>query len=190
LIGVPPGGAYLAKELLLQAAGETEQWWWAVVIQAGGIFTSAYLVLVLVHALAPADKPVASRVHVPWYQEAAALSLALCSLLLGLVHWEAYLPVPQGTRSSPSVIETLSSALWPILAGGVLAILLGRWSDGLPRIPLRGLTEAIVSPVRRLALTAGEALEQADSILRQWPAAGLSLLALVIALGAAMLVGR
>jgi len=189
LIGVPPGGAYLAKELLLQAAGETEQWWWAIVIQAGGIFTSAYLVLVLVHALAPADKPVASRVHVPWYQEAAALSLALCSLLLGLVHWEAYLPVPQGARSSPSVLEMLSSALWPILAGGVLAILLGRWSDGLPRIPLRGLTEAIVGPVRSRALTAGEALERADGILRQWPAAGLSLLALVIALGAAMLVG-
>ena len=37
LIGVPPSGAYLAKELLLQAAVETEQWWWAVVIQAGGI---------------------------------------------------------------------------------------------------------------------------------------------------------
>ena len=65
LIGVPPSGAYSPKELLLQAAVETEQWWWAVVIQAGGIFTSAYLVLVLVHALAPADKPVALRVHVP-----------------------------------------------------------------------------------------------------------------------------
>jgi multicomponent Na+:H+ antiporter subunit D len=195
LIGVPPGGAYLAKELLLQAAGETEQWWWAVVIQAGGIFTSAYLVLVLAHALAPADKPVTLRAHVlradvPWYQEAAALSLALCSLLLGLVRWDAYLLVPQGTRLSLSILETLTSVLWPILIGGVLAILLGRWSDGPPRIPLRGLTGAIVGPIRCSALSAGEALERADSILRQWPAAGLSLLALVIVLGAAMLVGR
>jgi NADH:ubiquinone oxidoreductase subunit 5 (subunit L)/multisubunit Na+/H+ antiporter MnhA subunit len=65
LIGVPPGGAYLAKELLLRAAVETEQWWWAVVIQAGGIFTSAYLVLVLVHALAPADKPAGGRTRPP-----------------------------------------------------------------------------------------------------------------------------
>jgi hypothetical protein len=39
----------------LQAASETEQWWWAVVIQAGGIFTSSYVLLVLAHALAPAD---------------------------------------------------------------------------------------------------------------------------------------
>jgi multicomponent Na+:H+ antiporter subunit D len=190
LIGVPPGGAYLAKELLLQAAVETDQWWWAVVIQVGGIFTSAYLVLVLIHALAPADKPVALRVPVPWYQEVATLSLALCSLLLGLVHWEAYLPVPQGTRLTLSVLETLSSALWPILAGGVLAILLGRWGDRLPRIPLRDLVKAVVVPVRRRAVAAGEVLARADSILRQWPAAGLSLLALAIVLGAAMLIGR
>jgi multicomponent Na+:H+ antiporter subunit D len=190
LIGVPPGGAYLAKELLLQAAVETEQWWWAVVIQVGGIFTSAYLVLVLVHALAPAEKVVALRVPVPRYQEAAALSLGLCSLLLGLVHWETYLPVPQGSRLSLSIVETLSSALWPILVGGVLAILLGRWGDALPRIPLRGLSEVIIASVRRRAVAAGEALARADSILRQWPAAGLSLLAMVIVLGAAMLVGR
>jgi formate hydrogenlyase subunit 3/multisubunit Na+/H+ antiporter MnhD subunit len=190
LIGVPPGGAYLAKELLLQATVKTEQWWWAVVIQVGGIFTSAYVVLVLAHTLAPAEKAVALRVPVPRYQEAAALSVALCSLLLGLVHWEAYLPVPQNTRLSFSVIETLSSALWPILVGGVLAILLGRWGDGLPRIPWRGLSEAIVGPAQRGAVAAGEALARADSILRQWPAAGLSLLALAIVLGAAMLVGR
>ena len=31
LIGVPPSGAYLAKELLLQAAAGTGQWWWGVV---------------------------------------------------------------------------------------------------------------------------------------------------------------
>jgi NADH:ubiquinone oxidoreductase subunit 5 (subunit L)/multisubunit Na+/H+ antiporter MnhA subunit len=190
LIGVPPGGAYLAKKLLLQAAVETEQWWWAVVIQLGGIFTSAYLVLVLVHALAPADKPVTLRAPVPWYQEAAALSLALCSLLLGLVHWEAHLPVPQGTRLSLSVLETLSSALWPILAGGVLAILLGRWGDRLQCRPLHGLSKAIVGLVRHKAVIAGEALARADSILREWLMAGLSLLALAIVLGAAMLVGR
>ncbi len=56
LIGLPPSGAYLAKKLLLQAATETEQWWWAIVIQAGGIFTSSYVVLALAHALASANR--------------------------------------------------------------------------------------------------------------------------------------
>jgi formate hydrogenlyase subunit 3/multisubunit Na+/H+ antiporter MnhD subunit len=189
LIGVPPGGAYLAKELLLQAAAETEQWWWAVVIQAGGIFTSAYLVLVLVHALAPADGPVTLRGPVPWYQQAAALSLALCSLLLGLVHWEPYLPVPAGARSSPTVIETLSTALWPVLAGGVLALLLGRWKDW-PRVPLRGFATVIIGPARRATLAVGETLERIDVVFRQWPAAGLSLLLLAMGFGVAMLAAR
>ena len=37
--------------LLLQAADESGLWWWTDVIQAGGIFTSSYVVLVLAHAL-------------------------------------------------------------------------------------------------------------------------------------------
>ena len=65
-------------------------------------------VLVLAHALAPADEPVsAARVAVPRSQEAAALALALCSLVLGLVPWEAYLPVPRGSLSKPLALETL-----------------------------------------------------------------------------------
>ena len=191
LIGVPPSGAYLAKELLLQAAAETEQWWWAVVIQAGGIFTSAYLVLVLVHALAPADEPVdAACPPCRGIKQAAALALALCSLLLGLVHWEAYLLVPHGTRVESAVLETLSTALWPILAGGVLAILLGRWREWPPRVPLRGIRRSDHRPGPTRGARLGETLERIDGMLRQWPAAGLSLLVLAIVLGAAMLAGR
>jgi NADH:ubiquinone oxidoreductase subunit 5 (subunit L)/multisubunit Na+/H+ antiporter MnhA subunit len=96
LIGVPPSGAYLAKELLLQAATGTGQWWWAVTIQAGGILTSSYVVLVLVHALMPADEPVISRGRPSRMGQGAALALALCSLLLGLVPWHTYLPVTHG----------------------------------------------------------------------------------------------
>src|SRR5262249_40977597 len=80
LIGVPPVGAYLAKDLLLGAVAETGQWWWVAVIQAGGILTSGYVVLVLAHALAPADEPVTPRAVVTRAAEAAALVLALCSM--------------------------------------------------------------------------------------------------------------
>ena len=143
LIGVPPSGAYLAKELLLQAAAETEQWWWAVVIQAGGIFTSSYLLLVLAHALAPANEPVTLRVPVPRIREAAALALALCSLLLGLVPWDAYLSRSARASSrirSPS--RRSSTTLWPILGGAVLAILLGRWGDRLASHTLREVSSS------------------------------------------------
>jgi len=190
LIGLPPSGAYLAKKLLLQAAIETEQWWWAAVIQAGGILTSSYVLFVLAHALAPADEPVTLRVAVPRIQEAAVLVLALCSLLLGLVPWQAYLSIPSETSSNPLALETLSTALWPILGGGVVAILLGRWGHRLARVPVGKVVVAVVGPARRTALALGRAIERVDGTLRQWPAAGLALLVVAIMFGAAMLAGR
>jgi multicomponent Na+:H+ antiporter subunit D len=85
LIGLPPSGGFLAKWLLLDAAVANVQWWWAVVMLAGGLFTSAYMFIVLSRALVPARTPLKLLRTVPRYQEAAALALALTSLLLGLV---------------------------------------------------------------------------------------------------------
>ena len=85
LIGLPPSGGFLAKWLLLEATVATGQWWWAVVMLAGGLFTSCYMFIVLSSAVAPSGEPLKLRIDVPRYQEAAALALALTSLLLGLV---------------------------------------------------------------------------------------------------------
>jgi formate hydrogenlyase subunit 3/multisubunit Na+/H+ antiporter MnhD subunit len=189
LVGVPPSGAYLAKQLLLQAAAESEQWWWAVVIQAGGIFTSSYLLLVLAHALAPANEPVRLLVPAPRMREAAALALALCSLLLGLLPWDAYLSVPAAIQS-PLAIKTLLTTLWPILGGALLAVLLGRWGHRLARIPFRSVLVATVGPARRTALTFGNMIEQLDGMFRRWPAATLALLALAILFGATLLAAQ
>jgi multicomponent Na+:H+ antiporter subunit D len=188
LIGVPPSGAYLAKTVLLQAASETAQWWWAVAIQAGGIFTSSYVLLVLANAVAPADRPIALRVPVPRMREAAALILALGSLLLGLIPWAGYLPVSSEAASVSLTLEMLSTSLWPILAGGVLAILLGRSAHRLAGVP--EVVVAAVHRIRRPALALAAGLVQVDGSLRQWPAAGLSLLVVAIMFGAAILAGR
>jgi len=48
----------------------------------------------------------------------------------------------------------------------------------------------IVDPARRATLAFGGVIERLDGGLRQWTAAGLSLLALVILFGAAMLAAR
>jgi formate hydrogenlyase subunit 3/multisubunit Na+/H+ antiporter MnhD subunit len=190
LVGVPPSGAYLAKQLLLQAAAESEQWWWAVVIQAGGIFTSSYLLLVLAHALAPANEPVRLLVPAPRMREAAALALALCSLLLGLLPWDAYLSVPAAIQSNPLALKALSTTLWPILGGALLAVLLGRWGYRLARIPFRSVLVTTVGPARRTALTLGKMIERVDGMLRRWPAATLALLVLAILFGATLLAAR
>jgi multicomponent Na+:H+ antiporter subunit D len=185
LIGVPPSGAYLAKELFLQTAAASEQWWWAITIQAGGMFTSGYLLLVLVHMLTPADTPITSQVHIPRSQEAATLALALGSLLLGLIHWEAYFPALRATPSSPLTLKTFSTSLWPIVGGAVLAILLGRWGHSAGGPFGRGLLGG-VGRARRMALASARMIERIDGVVRRWPSAGLCLLAVAIIFGAAM----
>jgi multicomponent Na+:H+ antiporter subunit D len=187
LMGLPPGGAYLAKELLLQAAAEKGQWWWAVVLQAGGIFTGAYVVLVLAHALAAANEPISPDSAAPRIREVAALALALCSLLLGLVPWEAYLSIPHGVASDKLGLGALSKTLLPILGGAVVAILLGRWECPPGRLSRWKALMVVVGPVRRAGLALSAIVEGCDNVLRQWPTACISLLTLAALFGASML---
>jgi formate hydrogenlyase subunit 3/multisubunit Na+/H+ antiporter MnhD subunit len=186
LVGLPPSGAYVAKDLLLRATAETGQWWWEVVIQAGGIFTSAYLLLVLTHALMPASAPITSRARIPRMQEIAALVLAVCSLLLGLFPWDAYLPVPRDAAAPLFEPGAILKTLPLVLAGGVLAILL---AQAKPMATLKGAA-TMLDPARRLAVAVVVPIERLDGMLRRWPAASLSLLALIILFGVAMLSGR
>src|SRR5215468_1705303 len=173
LIGPPTSGIYLAKTLFLRAAENSQQWWWAAVLQVGGILTSAYLIAVVAHALSPASgdsKPRGGAI--PQYQQAAALALVLCSLLLGLVPWHVWLRLP-ATVSAPDPfgLEALWSMLWPILIGVLVVIALGSWGNRRPT---------------RVALW----LDHADAGLREWPAAGISLVAVAVLLVAALLYGR
>ncbi len=180
LMGVPSSGAYLAKDLLLQASDETGQWWWAAVTQAGGMFTAAYLVLVLANALAPAGEPMKLRAAVSRTQEAAALALALGSMFLGLFPWETYLSIPGAASSNPFTLKALASVVSTIAAGGLLAIFLARWRYPLTRLPMVGGIFHWASPIRRVTLAFAKTFERADSITAQWPVAGICLLALVL----------
>ncbi len=186
LMGVPPSGAYAAKELLLRAADASGQWWWSLVLQAGGVLTTSYVVLVLAHALAPADETAGAPAPVPLVPQCAALALALCSLLLGLVDWSTCLPAPRGGVAISLSAASLGKTLWPILGGVVLAILVGRWDR--PPVRWRGVLAA-AGPARRAALALGGIVERTDGALRQWPAATLSLVLLTILFGAAMSAG-
>jgi formate hydrogenlyase subunit 3/multisubunit Na+/H+ antiporter MnhD subunit len=184
LMGVLPSGAYLAKKLLLEAAAGTGQWWWAVVMQAGGLFTTGYVVLVLAHSLSPAAEPVRLRAPVPRAREAAALALAVCSLLLALA---AFGPVPRDTLTNPLAPKELWSAVVLVLGGVMLAIALGR---RLPHVRTGEGAVTIVRPVRRALGAVCGMVERADGVLRQWPIAGVSLLLLAMLFGAAMMTGR
>ena len=123
-------------------------------------------------------------------REAAALALALCSLLLGLFPWEIYLSLPVGSASNSLALKTLSKVLWPILGGAVLAIVIGRWGHRPVRGPFGTILVAMVGSARRPALIFGKMIELVDCLLQQWSVATLSLLVVAIIFGVAMLAGR
>jgi formate hydrogenlyase subunit 3/multisubunit Na+/H+ antiporter MnhD subunit len=112
----------------------------------------------------------------PW------LATAVVSLV---VPWTLYLTVPSGTLPDPLSPAVLWKALWPVLLGAVIAIAMWRWGRWLPRIPKGDIIVALDGGMR-MAVTWGKAPERTDGVLRQWPAASVSLLILTIALGAAV----
>jgi formate hydrogenlyase subunit 3/multisubunit Na+/H+ antiporter MnhD subunit len=186
LMGIQPGGASLAKELLLQETARTGQWWWAGVLQAGGMFTTAYVVLVLAHALSPPDQPVALAASPRRGSDLGPLALALCSLLLGLLSWERYLPIPYALESKLFGVESLVKLLVTVLGGAALAMLLSPWPHPLAgTVAWKDLTRAL-GPLRRACLGFGSLVERGDHFLRQWPAAGICLLAVTLLLAASM----
>jgi len=85
LVGVPPSGGFVAKALLLVATVMAGQWWWGVVIVVGGLLAGSYVFMVLGRLLARPRAPLTLRMTVSRTRELAALSLAICAILLGFV---------------------------------------------------------------------------------------------------------
>jgi formate hydrogenlyase subunit 3/multisubunit Na+/H+ antiporter MnhD subunit len=85
LVGVPPSGGFVAKSLLLMATVMEGQWWWATVIIVGGLLAGGYIFMVLGRLLGSSATPLASLAPVSMRRELAALSLAICAVLLGFL---------------------------------------------------------------------------------------------------------
>ena len=77
---------------------------------------------------------------------------------------------------------------WPVLLGAGLAVPLHLWGRHLPGIPEGDLVVLYLAATRRLA-ACGDLLVRLEAGLRHWPVAGVLLLALTLALGAAFLAG-
>lgn len=183
LMGLPPSGAYLAKKLFFDATAVTGQAWLEIVLNTGALLTASYTVLVLAHALRPAAGPVKLKSPVPRAGEVAALVLAVASLGLGLVAADR---IPHASLSGAFTLAGLGSALAVVVGGAVVAL---AFALKLPEYGTSGVLPAMLRPVRRLAVAAGSLLVRVDGGLRQWPAASVALLLLVIAFAAVMASG-
>ena len=170
LMGVLPSGAYLAKKLLLGAAAGSGQWWWEGVLQAGGVLTSSYVVLVLARALARPGAPIQLKKSISRVAQSAALALAVCSLLLACA---ALGPLPRTLISNPLAPSEIASLLLTVGGGGLLAFAFG------------------TRPSRIAAADAiGGAFVSADGVVRRWPVAGISLLLVAALFGWTLVAAR
>jgi formate hydrogenlyase subunit 3/multisubunit Na+/H+ antiporter MnhD subunit len=111
-------------------------------------------------------------------------AMALASIV---VPWLLF-PFAGGDVADALTLAALFDAFWPVLIGAALALALRRWENRLPHVPAGDIVGA-AERIFRAGYVVGAVLERADGRLRQWPAAGLSLLAIAVMLGAAALFG-
>ena len=116
---------------------------------------------------------------VPWLLLAflaIALPWVLAPTLVGLTGSDSLDP------------KTLWAASWPVLLGIALVVGLRRFGALLPRIP-EGDLVVLGGGATRANRSIGDVIERVEQHLRDWANAGVSLLVLVIVLGAALLGG-
>lgn len=159
LMGIFPSGAYVAKKLMLGAAGASGQWWWEIVLNGGAVFTAGYVALVLSRALRSGTATIVAPVSK--ISELAALFLAVMSFLLALAN--------VAVVKNPLAMAELANSVMVIGGGIALSLLLARRHDAV-----------------RAAWNAVALSERLDVTLRRWSPAGFCLLLAAVAFAAAL----
>jgi multicomponent Na+:H+ antiporter subunit A len=103
--------------------------------------------------------------------------------------WVMFPDIAKASLRDVFAPKEIWAALWPVLFGASLSLALLRWNYLLPRVP-EG--DVLVAYERSMPVVreCGAGMERLDAYLRQWPVAGVLLLALAIILSMATLTGR
>jgi formate hydrogenlyase subunit 3/multisubunit Na+/H+ antiporter MnhD subunit len=172
LAGLPLTGGALAKLAVKDLFGDGAA---GVASQLSAAATTA-LMLMFVMRLARLPRDAGAPSFKRLWSWVALAAAAL------LVPW---LVVPAvGGAADALALDKLMDAIWPMLIGAALAAGLWAVEKRLPRIPAGDIVVAEEAAFRDL-MSLGPMFEQADRDVRQWPAAGLALLVIALALTAA-----
>ncbi|WP_374545800.1 proton-conducting transporter membrane subunit [Rhodoblastus sp.] len=178
LAGLPLTGGALAK---LASKAQFAQGWPAVLATLSSIGTA----LLMTHFLARlAWPPPESADETPPSLVRFWPAVALGAILLPWSFASSF-----GDPAKALEWGKLWDGLWPVAVGVALAFGLRRIGWPLPKIPAGDSIVFYEAAFRRL-LALGPVAEKTDARLRQWPAAGVSLLAIILALLAGALSGR
>jgi formate hydrogenlyase subunit 3/multisubunit Na+/H+ antiporter MnhD subunit len=176
--GLPLTGGALAKLAVKAPLGEGVVGLLATLAAAG----STVLMLHFLHRLRMTAGPdpgatAPAGLAWPW------LAMAFATVA---VPWALFLAASIGTLAEAIAPADVWKGAWPVLLGAVLFLGLRRWGDRLPYVP-EGDVLVVVENGARASGAWGGWLERVEGALRQWPVAGVALLALVMILGAAIL---
>jgi formate hydrogenlyase subunit 3/multisubunit Na+/H+ antiporter MnhD subunit len=179
--GLPVTGGALAKLAVKASLGEGAVATLATCAAAGTTLLMLHFLRRLQTAAAQDVERGSPRGLVsPW------LAMALASVAVPVA---IYVAAGLGSPADALTPAALRAALSPVLLGGILAVGLWRWMPRLPSVP-EGDIVVVGEAVVRASVALGAALERAETVLKRWPAACLSLLVVAIILGALMLAGR
>jgi formate hydrogenlyase subunit 3/multisubunit Na+/H+ antiporter MnhD subunit len=173
LAGLPLTGGALAKLAVKDQFGD------GAAGLASQLSAAATTALMLLFVMRLAGLPAAERAGASpsrlWSWAALAIAALLSPWLMSAV-----------IDSAAEALEPakLWDAIWPTLIGAALAGALWTARDRLPRIPAGDIVVAEEAAFRA-SLRLGVAFERANRGLREWPAAGLALLMVALALVAA-----
>ncbi|HEY2612070.1 MAG TPA: complex I subunit 5 family protein [Reyranella sp.] len=177
--GLPLTGGALAKLAVKAPLGDGFAGLLANLSAVGTTLVMLHFLQRLARTAPQTEQPAApAGLAVPW-QVMALASVA--------VPWLLY-PFAGGHLADALTPGALFDALWPVLIGAALALVLRRWEHRLPHLPAGDIVGAAETAFRASYIIGG-ASERADGLLRQWTMAGLSLLAIALVLGAATLFG-
>jgi formate hydrogenlyase subunit 3/multisubunit Na+/H+ antiporter MnhD subunit len=179
--GLPLTGGALAKLAIKPVLGDGLVELLATLSAIG----TTLLMLHFLHRLVASASP-DSAAAAPW---GIALPWMLMFVAALAVPWALYSVTGMGPWYDALQPGILWAALWPLLIGAGLASGLWRWGRHLPEVP-EGDIVVVGQPAMRVVVRCEEALERVEGVLRQWPAAGLSLLTLILILGGVMFNGH
>ncbi len=175
--GLPLTGGYLAKLAVKDTLGGGVVGLLATLAGAGSTLLMLHFVGRLRRLAAPErGATAAAGLVLPW------LAVALAAVALP---WVLFLTTGMGSLAEAFAPAALWAALWPVLVGAALAAVLHHWAERVPRVP-EGDVVMLAAPLGRAGFAVGAAFERAEGVLRQWSVAGISLLALLLVLGVAL----
>ena len=175
--GLPLTGGALAKLAVKEPLGEGLIGVFAVLSAVGSTLLMLHFLRVLWSQTRTGEGAENGAMLVlPW------LAVALAAFTLP---WLLYAAVTDASVSEALAPKSLWDSAWPVVTGGLLALVLRHWERALPVIPA-GDVLILGRAAAHSAGKLGAGMERIDGYLRRWPVASVAFLVVAAMLAGAM----